>query len=92
MGGLACAEEIAVPILTDKCQVIAASGGEQVIVQTHDTETAFSVPASKFEKLVRGLEHTHKAEMKYPTTPFLTFQGQLPSAFSELMDFLVTGD
>lgn len=89
LGGLACGEEITAPILTDKCQVIVAGGGDRAIAQAHDSEAAFSVPASKVERIVRGLEHTHKAGMRYPTTPFLTFQGQFPPAFSELMDYLM---
>ncbi len=91
-GGFACGGEITTPILTDQCQIIIAGGGDRVIAQAQDQEAAFAVPASKVEPLIRGLEETHKAGMRYPTTSFLMYQGQFPPAFGELMDYLREGD
>lgn len=87
-GGFACGGEITVPILTDKCQCIVTGGGDRSLAQTQDHEAAFAIPASKFEQIVEGLEVTHKAGMRYPTTSFLTYQAQLPPAFGELTDYL----
>ena len=87
-GGFACGAEITVPILTDRCQVIVTGGGDRAIAQTQDHEAAFAVPASKVDALVQGLEQTHKAGMRYPTTSFLMYQAQFPPAFGELMDYL----
>lgn len=87
-GGFACAGEITVPILTDKCQCIVTGGGDRMMAQTQDHEAAFAIPASKLEKMVEGLEATHKAGMRYPTTSFLTYQPQFPPVFSELADYL----
>ena len=91
-GGFACGGEITAPILTDQCQIVIAGGGDRVIAQAQDQEAAFAVPASKVEPLLRGLEETHKAGMRYPTTSFLMYQGQFPPAFGELMDYLRQND
>lgn len=91
-GGFACGAEITVPILTDQCQFTVVGGGDRAIAQTQDHEVAFSVPASKVEALVRGLEDTHKAGLRYPTTSFLMYQAQFPPAFGELMDYLRQSD
>ena len=91
-GGFACGAETTVPILTDQCQAVVTGGGDRAVAQAHDHEMAFAVPASKVEALVEGLEYTHKAGMRYPTTSFLTFQGQFTPAFGELMDYLRQSD
>lgn len=87
-GGFACGQEITVPITTDQCQVIITGGGDRAMAMTHDDEMAFSIPISRMEGIIQGLEETHRAGMRYPTTPFLQFQGQFPPAFAELMNYL----
>lgn len=88
MGGFACGEEITAPILTDQCRYIVVGGGDRAMAQAQDHELAFAIPITKAEALIEGLESTHKAGMRYPTPSFLTFQGQFPPAFGELMDYL----
>jgi len=92
VGALACGSEITMPILTDKCQVIIAGGGDRTIAQADDHEVAFAAPMSKVDALVEGLEATNKAGMRYPTPAYLTYQPQFPPAFTELMDYLKEGD
>lgn len=87
-GGFACGGEITVPFLTDECQMIITGGGDRAIAQTQDHEGAFSIPVSRLEGIVNGLEATHKAGMRYPTTSFLTYQAQFPPVFGELMSYL----
>lgn len=91
-GGFACGSEITVPILTDKCQVIIAGGGDRAIAQTDDHEVAFAAPTSKIEAILEGLEATHKAGMRYPTPSFLMYQAQFPPPFAELMEYLLQND
>jgi uncharacterized protein (DUF169 family) len=91
-GGFACGQEITVPIMTDQCQIIITGGGDRAMAQTHDNEMAFSIPISRLEGIIQGLEETHRAGMRYPTTPFLQFQGQFPKAFDELMSYLKKGE
>lgn len=87
-GGFACGGEITQPILTDECQLVMTGGGDRAIAQTHDNEAAFAIPASRLESIAQGLEATHKAGMRYPTTSFLLYQAQFPPVFSELMNYL----
>jgi len=92
VAAFACGQEMTVPMLTNQCQFILIGGGDRAIAQTHDHEVAFSIPMSKAEIVVEGLEGTHKGGMRYPTPAFLTFGAVLPPAFGELMDYLRQGD
>lgn len=87
-GGFACGSEITEPILTDKCNFIVVGGGDRAIAQTQDDEISFAAPMSKLSGLIEGLEKTHEAGMRYPTTPFLTYEGQFPPSFEKLMNYL----
>jgi uncharacterized protein (DUF169 family) len=87
-GGFACAGEITVPIQTDTCQCIITGGGVRSMAQAQDHEAAFAIPAGMLEKVVEGLETTHKFGMRYPTRSFLTYQAQFPPLFSELDAYL----
>ncbi len=87
-GGFACGGEITNPILTDECQLVITGGGDRTIAQAHDHEAAFAIPSSRLESIAQGLEATHKAGMRYPTTSFLLYQAQFPPVFSELMNYL----
>ncbi|MFW6335246.1 MAG: DUF169 domain-containing protein, partial [Desulfosalsimonas sp.] len=91
-GGFACGGEITQPILTGECQLVMTGGGDRAIAQAHDHEAAFSVPAGRLESIAEGLEATHKAGMRYPTTSFLLYQAWLPPVFSELMNYLEGGE
>lgn len=91
-GGFACGGEITQPILTDECQLVMTGGGDRAIAQAHDHEAAFAIPASRLESIAQGLEATHKAGMRYPTTSFLLYQAQFPPVFSELMNYLESED
>ncbi len=91
-GGFACSFEITMPMITGKCQVIMAGGGDRALAQAHDSEAAFAFPANKAEPLIQGIEETHKAGLRYPTPTFLTFQGQFPPGFGELMEYLTGSD
>jgi uncharacterized protein (DUF169 family) len=91
-GGLACGGEITQPILTDACQLVIAGGGDRAIAQAQDAEAAFAIPKSRMQSIAEGLEATHKAGMRYPTTPFLLYQAQFPPVFSELMRYLESGE
>jgi len=87
-GGFACGAEITQPLLTGKCQLVITGGGDRAIAQAHDHEAAFAVPAAHIETIARGLEATHQAGMRYPTTSFLLYKAQFPPAFAEMMQYL----
>ena len=92
IGALACSEEITRTILTDRCQLIVAGGGDRIMAQTQDDEASFAIPIGKAEEIVEGLEGTHKRGWRYPTHSFLTYKAQFPPSFGELMDYLRQDD
>jgi len=87
-GDFACSEEITRTILTDQCQCVLTGGGDRTIAQAHDREAAFSIPISKVEVVIKGLEETHKAGLTYPTRPSFGFEPAFPPLFNELNDYL----
>ena len=91
VGAFACGEQVTRTILTEQCQVIVAGGGDRMIAQTQDHEVCFSMPMSKAEALIEGLEGTHKAGLRYPTPSFLVYKAAFPPSFAELMDYLCQG-
>ncbi|MCD6359137.1 MAG: DUF169 domain-containing protein [Dehalococcoidia bacterium] len=91
VGGLACGAEITRAILTDQCQFAVVGGGDRAVAQAHDDEMSFAMPVSKIGVIIEGLEATHKAGMRYPTTSFLTYKPQFPPSFDELTDYLGKG-
>jgi uncharacterized protein (DUF169 family) len=91
VGGFACGLEITQPMLTGECQFVVVGGGDRAIAQAHDHEIAFAMPVSRAEAVAEGLEGTHKAGMRYPTTPYLMYAPLFPPAFGELMDYLKEG-
>ncbi len=91
VGGLACFTYITQAILADRCQLIVSGAGDRVMAQTQDHEATFTIPLSKVDGVVKGLEASHKAGARYPTLSFLTFQAEFPPSFDELMDYLSQG-
>jgi uncharacterized protein (DUF169 family) len=87
-GCSACVEEITRPLLTDRCQFIVTGGGDRVWAQTQDEEIAFALPISWAERIVEGLEESHRRGMRFPTNSFLTYQAKFPPAIAELMNYL----
>ncbi|HMA66408.1 MAG TPA: DUF169 domain-containing protein [Desulfosalsimonadaceae bacterium] len=91
-GGFACGAEITLPFASQQCRLVIAGGGDRALAQVQDHEGAFAIPANRLEMIVDGLEKTHKAGLRYPSTPFLAYQGQFPPQFAELMQFLENGE
>lgn len=87
--GIACSGLIARTMLTDQCQFILTGAGDRYFALTQDHELAFTMPMSKVESTIRGLELGHKSGMhRYPTPSFLRFEGQLPPAYYQLLELL----
>lgn len=88
-GGIACSGLIARTMLTDECQFILSGAGDRYFALTQDHELAFTIPMSKVESTIQGLEIGHKSGMhRYPTPSFLRFEGQLPPAYYKFLELL----
>ena len=73
-----CGDAVARTFNSDRCQFIMPSGGDRVFGGTQDHETIFTIPASKIEAVITGLEETHKAGFRYPVLTDLRHQPALP--------------
>jgi uncharacterized protein (DUF169 family) len=83
-GRVDCSDEVIRPILSSDYQVILPCYGDRVFSQTDDTEMAFSLPGSKMDELIEGLEGTHKGGIRYPIPSFLRYTPQYPQHYYEL--------
>ena len=77
-GGGDCGDIVARTTFSDQCQSILPSGGDRVFGGTQDHEVIFTMPRSKVEAILKGLEDTHKAGFRYPILTDLRHQPALP--------------
>ena len=78
-GGADCGDIVARTTKSDQCQFILPSGGDRVFGGTQDDELIFTIPWSKVEAVMNGLEETHKAGFRYPVLSDLRHAPALPS-------------
>ncbi len=83
-GRIDCSDEILVPLRTQKPEVILPCYGDRVFAQTQDHEMAFSFPWAWAERIVEGLEGTHKGGVRYPIPSFLSFNPQFPKHYYKM--------
>jgi len=89
IGGIGCAPTIAGTILSDECQYIVSGVGDRIFGGAQDHEMAFTLPPSKMESTVRGLEAGHRAgALRYPTPSYLRGKMELPPSYNKLQEFL----
>ena len=89
-GGVACSSFVAHTMLTDECQLILAGAGDRYFALTQDHELAFTIPWSKAELVMKGLEKGHKSGMhRYPTPSVLRLEGALPPPYSRWTELLL---
>ncbi len=82
-GRLGCAAVIST-MKKEACQVLLPGNGDRVFGMTQDHEMAFTIPWAFREKVVAGLETTHKAGVRYPITSFFNFEPVLPPSYQKL--------
>ncbi len=68
-GRCACGSEITVPYTQNRCNVIIPGGGERIFALTGDDELAFAIPAGWIDRVMEGLEATHKGGVARIPTP-----------------------
>ena len=77
-GTMDCGDIVARTSRSDECQFILPSGGDRVFGSTQDHEVIFTMPRSKVEAVLKGLEDTHKAGFRYPILTDLRHRPALP--------------
>lgn len=83
-GRIDCADAVITTMKTDECQVILPCYGDRIFAQTEDGEMGFTIPASKIDWIIEGLEGTHKGGVRYPIPSFLRYTGQYPDHYMTL--------
>jgi len=73
-----CGDIVARTTSSGQCQFILPSGGDRVFGGTQDDEMIFTIPWSKIEAVMNGLEETHKAGFRYPVLSDLRHAPALP--------------
>jgi len=91
-GRVDCSDEIIRTMLSGDYQVILPCYGDRVFGHTEDHEMAFSLPGTKMDELVEGLNGTHKGGIRYPIPAFLRFTPQYPPHYSELEKIWAAGE
>jgi uncharacterized protein (DUF169 family) len=88
-GGIACSSLIARTMLTDECQIVLAGAGDRYFALTQDHELAFTIPWSKAESTIQGLEKGHKSGLhRYPTPSSFKLEGVLPPVYRRWAELL----
>jgi uncharacterized protein (DUF169 family) len=87
-GAVGCSTYISKTIRTDECQFVLSGAGDRIFAATQDDEACFSIPMSKMEGVLKGLEETHRSGMRYPTPTYLKSQVELPDTYKDLLAYL----
>lgn len=87
-GAAGCGTYISKTILTDECQFVLSGAGDRIFAATQDHEACFSIPISRMEGVLKGLEETQRGGMRYPTTTYLKSQIELPDTYQKLLAYL----
>jgi len=88
--GAGCTTYITRTIEKDECQFTLLSLGERLIPHTEDYECAFSIPMSKIEKTIQGLEIGYKIGVfRYPIPTFLRYNSPHPPGYDKMLSHLL---
>lgn len=85
-GRIDCADEILVPLKSGRPEVILPCNGDRVFAQTQDHEMAFAFPWDWADRLVEGLEGTHKGGVRYPIPTFLQYTPKYPPHYDKMWE------
>ena len=87
--GSGCTSHITKTIKTDEAQFALVGTGERLVPHPQDYECAFSIPASKIEQTIRGMETGYKGGVfRYPVPTFLRYGSQHPPGYAEMLQHL----
>ncbi|MGE5139331.1 MAG: DUF169 domain-containing protein [Rudaea sp.] len=79
-----CSDEVTVAMQKDDYQAILPCKGDRIFAQTQDDEMAFTIPGSKIDEVVVGLEQTQKSGIRYPIPSWLRYTGQFPEKYTRM--------
>ena len=87
--GAGCTTYITKAIKTDECQFVLVGTGERLIPHPQDYECAISIPMSKVDNTVQGMETGYKTGVyRYPVPGFLRYESQHPPGYEKMLAYL----
>lgn len=91
--GAGCTTYITKAILTQEAQFALVGTGERLVPHPQDYECAFSIPFSKIEKTIKGLETNYRTGVfRYPIPTFMRYSSQHPPGYPEMRAHLLGED
>ncbi len=66
---------------TSKPQLVILGNGDRVWGGAEDHEVMYSIPRSKLEIIIEGLEATHKAGLRYPIPKYMNYKPGFQTSF-----------
>lgn len=78
-----CHEGIVKTMQLDQPQVVLLGNGDRVWGGADDSEIMLSIPKSKLPLVVKGLEETHKAGLRYPIPKYMNYSPGFQADFAE---------
>ena len=85
-GSGGCLIPVVASIQENECKYVLPGNGERRIGLVADDEMAFSMPRSRFDEVVRGLELSHKGKQTYPISPgYLKMEYKMPPTYEGLV-------
>ena len=88
--GAGCTNHITRTIQTDEAKFVLVGTGERLVPHPQDYECAFSIPISKIEQTVKGLEAGYRGGVfRYPVPTFLRYSSQHPPGYAEMRSHLL---
>ena len=70
-------------IQTDNPQLVILGNGDRIWGGTEDHEAMYSIPRSKLEMIIEGLEATHKAGLRYPISKYMNYKPGFQEDFAK---------
>ncbi len=78
-----CHDGVIKAYLTEKPQLVILGNGDRVWGGAQDSEVMFSCPRSKLDLLLKGLEATHAAGLRYPIPTYMNYKPGFQSDFQK---------
>ena len=70
-------------IQTDKPQLVILGNGDRVWGGAEDYEVMYSIPRSKLDLIIEGLEVTHRAGLRYPIPKYMNYKPGFQASFQK---------
>ena len=88
--GSGCTSHITRTIQSDEAKFVLVGTGERLVPHTQDNECAFSIPFTKIEQTMKGLENGYKTGVfRYPVPTSMRYNSQHPPGYAEMRSHLL---